>query len=67
MIKCANIGSLSCFSRDGKLKSRWRTDKEAINAAKFLNEKYQSNDTKLVAYKCNHCGYFHLTTKVKKK
>lgn len=65
MIPCKDNGSLTCYSHDGKLKSRWNTDKEAIEAAKIINNKYPKPNTKLVAYKCSHCGYYHLTTRLK--
>lgn len=67
MIKCKNIGALTCVSKQGTPKSRWKTDKEVIEKAKFLNNKYPSTDTKLVGYKCGHCGFYHLTTVSKKK
>lgn len=66
MIKCVDKGLFTCLSRDGKPKSRWATSEEAINNAKYINTKYPSDNKKLVAYKCTHCNYYHLTTKYKK-
>lgn len=67
MIKCKDNGIYTCISKQGKNKSRWDTDKEAIDYAKYLNEKYPLPDTKLVAYKCTHCHFFHLTSVKKNK
>ena len=67
MIKCKDNGALTCVSKQGTPKSRWETDKEVIEKAKFLNTKYPSSDTKLVGYKCSHCHFYHLTTVAKKK
>jgi hypothetical protein len=68
MIKCKDNGIYTCISKTGNPKSRWKTDKEVIDSAKYLNTKYPSTDTKLVGYKCSHCNFYHLTTvKIKKK
>lgn len=68
MIKCVNNGIYTCISKEGKPKSRWATDKEAIDKAKYLNTKFPQIGTKLVGYKCDNCGFYHLTTvKTKKK
>lgn len=68
MIKGKDYGKFSCVSRSGKPKSRWDTDTEAIANAKYINETYPEEGTKLVAYKCSHCFKYHLTTvEVKRK
>lgn len=67
MLKVNHKSTRSCFTKDGKLKSRWPNNKEAIKAAKHLNQKFPNKDTKLVAYKCHECHYFHLTRKPKGK
>lgn len=67
MIKCINNGKYTCISKEGKEKSRWGTDKEVIEKAKYLNVKYPVDTTKLVGYKCSNCGFYHLTTVLKKK
>jgi hypothetical protein len=67
MIKCKDNGSLTCFSKSGKLKSRWDTQGEAIDQAKYLNKKFHKEDEfKLVAYKCTNCHKYHLTTTKKR-
>lgn len=68
MIKCVDKGALTCVAKSGKPKNRWKTDKEAIKNAKYINEnKLQDEDYKLVAYKCTHCHHYHLTSKSKRK
>lgn len=67
MFKCVDNGKDTCYSKSGEPKSRWSTDKEAIEKAKRLNEKFYDPDTKLVAYKCSHCHYYHLTRKKRRK
>lgn len=67
MIKCKDNGVMTCVSKNGNAKSRWKTDTEAINNAKYLNEKYPSEQTKLVAYKCTNCHHYHLTTRPKRQ
>lgn len=62
MVKGKDYGEFSCISKSGKPKSRWDTDTEAIENAKYINTKYPSEDTKLVVYKCTHCYHYHLTT-----
>ena len=67
MIKGGNIGTLSCFSKSGKPKSKWVTQDIAIDNAKYLNNKFhKDDDVKLVAYKCANCHSYHLTTKKKR-
>lgn len=65
MIKAEN-SNRSCYAKNGNLKSRWKTDKEAIENAKYINTKYPKDRTKLVAYKCPVCHHYHLTTKKKR-
>lgn len=67
MIKCKDNGNLTCVSKSGKPKNRWKTDTEAIDKAKYLNTRYTKEDTKLVAYKCTNCHHYHLTTRPKRK
>ena len=66
MIKCVDNGLLTCFSRDGKPKSRWSSSDEAKEHAKYINKSNANDNSKLVAYKCTHCNHYHLTTKFKK-
>lgn len=68
MVKGVDNGVMSCIAKSGKPKSRWDTDTEAIENAKYINEnKLQNEDYKLVAYKCPHCHHYHLTSKSKRK
>lgn len=68
MIKGKDYGEFSCISRNGAPKSRWDTQDEAIANAKYINNKYPQDGTKLVAYKCTHCYQYHLTSvEVKKR
>jgi hypothetical protein len=67
MIKGIDFGEYSCLSASGKPKSRWDNDKEAIANAKYINETYPEDDSKLVPYKCPNCHNYHLTTKIIKK
>lgn len=57
---------LTCISRSGIPKKAYKTSDWAISAAKIVNEKNTTPNTKLVAYKCTHCHQYHLLT-VKKK
>lgn len=66
MIKCKDNGSMTCVSKAGRPKNRWKTSDEVIAKAKYLNEKYPKKDTKLVGYKCSHCHHYHLTTNKKR-
>jgi len=66
MIKCNDNGRMTCVPRSGKPKSKWETSDEAIENAKYINNKYPKKDSKLVAYKCTHCHKYHLTTKKKR-
>jgi hypothetical protein len=69
MIKCYTKAksNITCFSKSGKLKSRWNTQDEAIKQAKYLNGKFhKEDDFKLVPYKCNNCHKYHLTRKKKR-
>jgi hypothetical protein len=63
MIKCQDKNKFNCFSRDFKLKVKYPDSDAAINKAKELNKANKNLYTKLVAYKCNECNYYHLTTK----
>jgi hypothetical protein len=62
MIKCVDKGIWTCISKSGVPKKSYNTDKSAISAAKIVNEKDPKIGTKLVAYKCTHCGLYHLLT-----
>ena len=62
MIKCVDKGIWTCIGRTGIPKKSYPDDKSAISAAKIVNEKDPKPKTKLVAYKCTHCGQFHLLT-----
>lgn len=66
MIKCYNSGPMTCFSKKGDLKSRYDTADKAIRAARVVNITHPERPTKLVGYKCSHCGYYHLTSKPKR-
>ena len=66
MIKCVDNGIMTCISKNGNPKNRYRSADLAIRAAKISNDKYSNGLTKLVAYKCTHCHYYHLTTKSKR-
>ena len=66
MIKCKDNGKMTCVSKSGKPKSRWKTSDEVIKQAKYLNKKYPKKDTKLVGYKCSNCHHYHLTTTKKR-
>lgn len=65
MEKGKNYGIYSFIAKSGKPKSRWETDKEAIENAKYLNKKYPKDNSKLVAYKCPNCHKYHLKTNYK--
>jgi hypothetical protein len=67
MIKCTDKGKWTCVGRNGVPKKSFPDDKSAINSAKIINEKYPQPDSKKVAYKCSHCGKYHLLTVKKKK
>lgn len=67
MIKSKNFGIFNCISKNGTPKSAWNTADEAIKKTKFLNEKYPSETTKLIGYKCSHCHKYHLTTTKKRQ
>lgn len=67
MIKCKDNRNLTCISANGKPKSRWKTSDEAIENAKYINQKYLKDECfKLVAYKCTYCHHYHLTKSKKK-
>lgn len=66
MIKCKDYGVFTCIGGSGKPKRAWNTQNEAIENAKYMNAKYPKEGAKLVAYKCTHCGSYHLTTVLKK-
>jgi hypothetical protein len=63
MIKCTDKGFFTCISSDGKPKASFDTSDEAINKAKYLNQKYPKKNQKLVGYKCTNCHKYHLTTR----
>jgi hypothetical protein len=46
-------------------KVKWDTLTLAEVNAEYLNKTYPKKDSKLVAYKCEQCDYYHLTTKYK--
>ncbi len=48
----------SCTARDGKPKTRYATEGEALNRS---DEILQKDGVKTRCYKCNHCEYWHLT------
>jgi len=62
MIKCIGKSKFNCISRDFKQKVKYANADAAINKAKELNEAKKDPFTKLVAYKCNQCNFYHLTT-----
>lgn len=66
MIKCYDKGIWTCISKNGKPKKSFKTSDDAINFAKWANNKFDSEDTKQVAYKCTNCHQYHLLT-VKKR
>lgn len=66
MQKCINKGAFTCISRHGVPKKRFETDNAAIAAAKIINNLNKDLPTKLVGYKCSHCGGYHLTTHLKR-
>ena len=49
MIKCTDKGFFTCISSDGKPKVSFDTSDEAINKAKYLNQKYPKKNQKLVS------------------
>ena len=67
MIKCVDNGRMTCIGKDGNHKNRYDTSEQAIAVAKHRNEVFPKRATKLVAYKCSHCHYYHLTSKPKRK
>lgn len=62
MVKCTDKGIWTCIGRTGVPKKSYLSDRDAISAAKIVNEKDPKPNTKLVAYKCTHCNKFHLLT-----
>jgi hypothetical protein len=54
-----------CISTNKTPKVRWETLTLAQVNAEYLNKTYPKKDTKLVAYRCEQCDYYHLTTKYK--
>lgn len=67
MIKCTNKGKWTCISRNGTPKKSYPNSDSAISAAKLVNEHNTEKNTKLVAYKCDHCQKYHLLTVNNKK
>lgn len=67
MEKGKDNGIFSCIAKNGNAKSRWVTADETISNAKYLNNKNNYKDKKLVVYKCPHCHHYHLKTNFKKK
>lgn len=66
MIKCVDNGRMTCISKAGTPKSRWDNADDAIYTAKIINNRNIDSNFKLVAYKCSHCNYYHLTSKPKR-
>ena len=54
-----------CISANKTPKVRWETLTLAQVNAEYLNKTYPKKDTTLVAYRCDQCDYYHLTTKYK--
>ncbi len=52
-----------CMSANKTPKMKWDTLVLAQVNAEYLNKTYPKKDTTLAAYKCDQCGYYHLTTK----
>ena len=65
MIKCTNNGVYACISKNNVPKKKFPNAQAAIDAAKWANEKFPSQFTKQVGYKCGHCQGYHLTTQNK--
>ncbi|PID26609.1 MAG: hypothetical protein CR982_09170 [Candidatus Cloacimonadota bacterium] len=53
-----NIKSRSCFSSKNKPLSEFYSKKEAIEGANYANLRYRQ---KLVPYRCERCGFWHLS------
>ena len=66
MIKSKDYGKYNCINKRGNYKNRYDSAEIAISTAKFVNQKNPNSPTKLVAYKCSHCHYYHLTSKPKR-
>lgn len=54
-----------CISANRTPKVKWDTLTLAQVNAEYLNKTYPKKDTTLVAYRCDQCDYYHLTTKYK--
>jgi hypothetical protein len=56
-------GEVVCMSANRTPKVKWDTLTLAQVNAEYLNKTYPKKDTTLIAYKCDQCDYYHLTTK----